>query len=211
MNKEIFEKVIKGVAILFALLLIGYGIYDISSTLLSEESIKKETTVAIKDFKQAVSTDTVEDKGVKDLSLIDEDVYAIGIMRIPSMNLEAPIANGATEKILKKYVGMYTEYDEIGVLGGNSVFASHSARRNNCAYCFFNHLEDNMSIGDEIEILFKDGNTYKYKVYEIKDYQDPYAEWFYERVEGREIVTLITCTDGDPEQRTIVRGQRVFQ
>lgn len=119
----------------------------------------------------------------------------IGVMRIPTIGLTAPIGYGVSLDVLKKQVGMYKTTDKFITFGGNTGFAAHTSFRGGCSYCYFFHLRD-VKIGDEIHIDYRDGITYTFKVIEIMNDMSIKADIPYKyKKEGSALITLSTCSD----------------
>ena len=67
---------------------------------------------------------------------------------------------------------------------------------------------DELKKGDSVVVRDRSGNSYEYRVSEMFTvYLD--AEWAIDPVLGRDILTLQTCTYPDPQNRVIVRADRV--
>ena len=155
----------------------------------------------------------------KETKANNEEVSAF-LNSLPEQSAEAESSNlpvslpGGTgytvQDIAGQVVGILTEeYDLPGTPGGNTVIASHSSRYDYfCSYCYFQNV-GNLKTGDEVDLLWKSGNTYRYRVYDVKLNQSPEDMAPFERVEGKEILTLQTCTDGVHGTRTFVHCERI--
>lgn len=119
----------------------------------------------------------------------------IGIIKIPSMKLVAPIGFGVTDGVLRKQVGMYTTTDKFITVGGNTGLAAHTSFKNGCSYCYFYKIRD-IELGDMIYVDYKDKKTYKFKVIEIMYDEAIEADipYVYKK-EGSALITLSTCSD----------------
>ena len=140
-----------------------------------------------------------------------EDIagQVVGILTAPSVDIQAPIAMGTDTDTLNRFAGVFEEYDLPGTPGGNTAIASHSSRYDYfCSYCYFQNI-GNLKPGDEVDLLWRDGNTYRYQVYDVKLNQSPEDMTPFERVDGKEILTLQTCTDGVHGTRTFVHCERM--
>lgn len=118
----------------------------------------------------------------------------IAILRIPSIELAAPVGFGVKDADLKKQVGMYTTTDKFVTSGGNTGIAGHTSFRGGCSYCFFYRLREVVT-GENIFIDYNDGKTYTFKVIEIMNDMPITADIPYKyKKEGSALVTLSTCS-----------------
>ena len=122
----------------------------------------------------------------------------IGILRISSINLKAPIVNG--EENLNYVVAKYKNSPNFGE-NGNTILAAH----NNMKGSIFKNLYK-VKIGDTVEVQ-KDNEVFKYKITqrEILEPSDP--SLLTQDLNKKEI-TLITCTNR-AKQRLIVKGELI--
>ena len=122
----------------------------------------------------------------------------IGILRISSINLKAPIVNG--EENLNYVVAKYKNSPNFGE-NGNTILAAH----NNMKGSIFRNLYK-VKIGDTVEVQ-KDNEVFKYKITqrEILEPSDP--SLLTQDLNKKEI-TLITCTNR-AKQRLIVKGELI--
>ena len=132
----------------------------------------------------------------------------IGVMYIPAINVEAPIGMGTTDKTIKTHIGQYSTLDGIDKEGGLAGFTAHSSRTGRCNHCYFERIEE-LSEGDLIQILSNDGHMYNYSVFYVCAYESKDLDYYYIPIEGKTTITLTTCTDGDPDVRTIVRAELI--
>lgn len=126
---------------------------------------------------------------------------AIPVIRIPSVNLEAPILEGTGMSQLEVGAGHFTGSCDMGEKG-NYCLAGHSSSR---YACVFNSLND-VNFGDEIRLSDGKGSEYIYYVTQmfVVDPEDVYV--LDATPEAR--VTLITCTD-NATRRLCVIGERI--
>ena len=131
-----------------------------------------------------------------------------GVIEIESINLKAPIANGTDTETLTKYVGKYSELEDFGETSGVVGLASHSTRfAEPCSYCYFQDIGE-LQEGDIIKITWNDGNLYQYVVYNVEEWKQQNTPGEFEPVEGKEILVLQTCTNGQRGTRTYVHAER---
>lgn len=122
----------------------------------------------------------------------------IGILKISSINLKAPIKNG--EENLNYVVAKYKNSPNFGE-NGNTILAAH----NNMKGSIFRNLYK-VKIGDTVEVK-KDNEVFKYKITqrEIVEPNDP--SLLTQDLSKKEI-TLITCTNR-AKQRLILKGEMI--
>jgi LPXTG-site transpeptidase (sortase) family protein len=104
---------------------------------------------------------------------------------------------------------MYEDLDTFGTENGVVGLAAHSTRSTSpCAYCYFQNAGD-IQEGDIITVLWKDGNEYKYVVYDTSTWQEENTPGMFEPVEGKSILVLQTCTNGQHGKRSYVHAERI--
>lgn len=119
----------------------------------------------------------------------------IGILRIPSIDLVAPIGYGVDTEVINKQVGMYKTTDPFLTVGGNTGLAAHTSFRGGCSYCYFYHLRD-VEMGEAFSIDYKDHKTYTFVVIDILNDEPIDADVPYKyKKEGESLITLSTCSD----------------
>lgn len=114
-------------------------------------------------------------------------IKPIGIVKIPKIDVNLPILEGATKRNLKVGAGWLTETSKLGEVG-NTALAAH---RSYTYGRFFNRL-DEVEIGDEI-IIEANGTEYRYTVFE-KLAVEPEDRSVLARNKKDRVLTLITCT-----------------
>ncbi len=138
----------------------------------------------------------------------ESEVYAV--LRIPVLDVICPVAEGTGEEKLKSYVCIVQGGDLPGETDGNTVIAGHSARGGFlCDYCWFQNIAQ-LKEGDEILLEFRNNSVYRYEVFEVLVDQAVGDLEPFQRVPGKEILTLQTCTDGKADARTYVHAYRVY-
>lgn len=131
-----------------------------------------------------------------------------GLLKIPSLGQECPLAEDTGEETLKTHAGLIEGSDPPGTPGGNTAIAAHSARNGFlCSFCWFQNI-DRLQEGEKVVLIYRD-HTYTYSVYEVLTYVYPEDPEPFQRETGREILTLQTCTQGSPEYRTYVHAERI--
>ena len=139
-----------------------------------------------------------ENKGNKNNNSATKKQEVIGILKISSINLKAPIENG--EENLNYVVAKYKNSPNFGE-NGNTILAAH----NNMKGSIFRNLYK-VKIGDTVEVQ-KDNELFKYKITqrEIVEPNDP--NLLTQDLSKKEI-TLITCTNR-AKQRLILKGELI--
>lgn len=117
-------------------------------------------------------------------------------IKIPDIELVAPIKDGTETDILNKYVG---HFKCSGYILGNISLAAHNR---GYPVNYFKDLKK-LTIGDEIIYEFGDLKL-NYKINEIKIIQDTDVEVVQNTKENK--ITLITCIENEPEKRMCIKG-----
>lgn len=117
-------------------------------------------------------------------------------IKIPKINLIAPIKDGTEVDILNKYVGHFTDS---GYILGNISLAAHNR---GYPVNYFKDLKK-LKIGDEIIYEYKDLKM-TYKINQIKIIQDTDVKVVENTKENK--ITLITCVENKPEKRMCIQG-----
>ena len=128
-----------------------------------------------------------------------EDENILGTLIIEKIDLKAPVKEGSTQDILKKYIGHMTETSKYD---GNVGLAAHN--RGN-EYSYFARINE-LSKGDKI-------------IYKTKFYQRTYivsskaviydTDWSYLQATKDNRMTMITCIKDKPNQRLCVQAIEV--
>lgn len=139
-----------------------------------------------------------ETKDGTDLVLKDD---ILGILKIPKLNINAPIKDGTSQEIMRTSVGHFIESD---YWDGNVSFASHNGGTNAHYFEKINKLNTN----DEIEYITKLG-TKKYKVQNIQKIKSTDWSMVKKNSNNGNTITLITCISGHPKYRLCVRGVEI--
>ncbi len=161
----------------------------------TNQSISEHTT---QDITKNRIEDTVE--YTKENIVCDENI--IGILVIPKLNIEAPIKEGTTQKVMETSVGHFCESD---YWDGNVSFASHNSGTSAHYFANINFLCAN----DEIVYKTKLG-TKKYKVQSVSKIKSTDWSMVIGQTKNNEkssnTITLITCINRQPDYRLCVRG-----
>ncbi|MDK0980784.1 class D sortase [Clostridium perfringens] len=159
----------------------------------------------IKDYEARVEESNknkiAEDKiseGYKNNNSATNNLGTIAILKISSIDLEAPVVNG--EDNLKYVVAKYRNSPNFGE-NGNTILAGH----NNMAGSIFKNLYK-VKVGDIVEVQY--GNKiFKYKISQ-KEIVEPNDSSLLTQDLSKKEITLITCTNR-AKQRLILKGELV--
>ncbi len=192
---EKFKKII-------GILLIVIGVSLIFSVGYKKYVTNKKNDELIKAFNESLNdpkTETDdEDYSEVDKEEIDiDEINAIAIMEIPSIDLMQGVVQGTQDSVIKYYLGHFTES---AMPGENGNFAVAGHRVSSYSEAFVNLYK--VKPGDKINITTRDG-VFTYKVNEIF-IVEPEEVYVLEETE-EPTITLVTCTVGG-KQRVIVKG-----
>lgn len=125
-----------------------------------------------------------------------EDENIIWTIEIPSISLNATIAEGTTKEIMDKYVGHFTETSkDIGNVG----LAAHNRGYENNYFANIKKLKE----GDEIIYTYK---NFK-KIYIVKKHDIiSDTDWSYLEKGEKNKITLITCVENEPQYRRCIQA-----
>lgn len=124
---------------------------------------------------------------------------AVGIITIPSVDLEEPILYGTTNQNL--LLGATTMKPEQEMGEGNYTLAGHNHHTRNVLFQPIRYVE----IGEEIYVTDKD-KVYTYKVIH-KEVVEPSRVDVLDDIEGKKLITLVSCHAKDGSDRIIVTGE----
>lgn len=127
----------------------------------------------------------------------------VGIINIPSIDINYPILSETTDAFLKVSVCKFMGPEPNSV--GNLCIAGHNFT-NNRAFSKLNKVEE----GDIVEITDLSGRTIQYKVYDNFIVSPTDLSCTSQRTNGKREITLITCTNGN-RQRRIVKAVEIPQ
>lgn len=193
----------------------GYNLYDIYKEADAvKSSSETETAMYIQEFTDVkTEVDTESESELSEQINLEDQVgngQVVGVLYIPSFNdFKHCIALGVEDDVIANYVGMYRSYGSIGQPHSNTVLAAHSSMYGYSPIAFFNGIEKYVKSGDEISVLWHDGNTYKYVVDSVRTHVDQKDRSAFEQPSDNEseYITLQTCTFGDPNLRTYIRAK----
>lgn len=208
-NKKIKNIIIN--VILLILLLIGLTLIFndpiknfLVNQMTTEHSLKKATKETIQE--NAEKETTFDFDGVKSLDfqtvvksrLYQDDLYTLGGIAIPAVNLNLPIFKGVSNYSLIVGAGTMKPDQKMGA--GNYALASHHMLEADMLFGPLTRAE----LGQTIYLTDLD-NVYEYRITK-KEYVDPNRVDLIEDVADKKLITLVTC-DATGAQRLIVQGE----
>jgi len=190
--------------------LVFFGILLMSQNFIQSRLVYHATRVNVEinpeQFADNLEADAVFDfEGIESIDLLvildamREDVSPIGEIIIPSVDIHLPVLLGTDNATMSLGAGTMRPDQVMGE--GNYPLASH--RMNDPAQ-LFTPLQ-NVEVGERI---FLRDASYIY-MYEITAWEiiSQYSIDVIEDVEGQTLITLITCTEENDENRIMVRGE----
>ncbi|MFH5911274.1 class D sortase [Clostridium perfringens] len=207
MRKGLIILSIIGAILVAVSLFLSFKSKSIQNNLIKEyeERIKEDNTneiaednVRITDKSQKQTSNTYKNKGNKNNNSATNNPGTIGILKISSINLKAPIENG--EENLNYVVAKYKNSPNFGE-NGNVILAGH----NNMKGAIFRNLYK-VKIGDIVEVQ-KENEVFKYKITE-REIVEPNDPSLLSQDLNKKEITLITCTNR-AKQRLILKGESI--
>ena len=125
--------------------------------------------------------------------------YTIGVINIPSINVNYPILSTYTDELLKIAPCRFHGPNPNEV--GNLCIAGHNYKNSK----FFSKVP-NLQLGDKIEITDLSGRMLTYTVYDKFIVNTDELECTSQLTNGNKEITLITCTN-DNKQRHIIKAR----
>lgn len=125
--------------------------------------------------------------------------YTIGVISIPSINVNYPILSTYTDELLKIAPCRFHGPNPNEV--GNLCIAGHNYKNSK----FFSKVP-NLQLGDKIEITDLSGRMLTYTVYDKFIVNPDELECTSQLTNGNKEITLITCTN-DNKQRHIIKAR----
>lgn len=163
----------------------------------TKEDLKKNNDKDVSFDFDAVEPMTTE--GVMRSQMRGTDLPVIASIAVPSVSINLPVFKGLDNTSLLYGAGTLSPDQEMGK--GNYALASHRATN---PELLFTSLE-NLEMGAKIYLTDLE-NVYTYKTF-FKEKVAPTDTQLLNEVEGKEIVTLITCGDMDAVTRLVVQGE----
>ncbi|MFY8253793.1 class D sortase [Clostridium perfringens] len=168
-----------------------------------KDNLIKNYEAKVEESNNKIAEDNVEGEnkileGYKNNNSATNNLGAIAILKISSIDLEAPIVNG--EDNLNYVVAKYRNSPNFGEKG-NTILAGH----NNMDGSIFKNLYK-VKVGDIVEVQY--GNKiFKYKISQ-KEIVEPNDSSLLTQDLSKKEITLITCTNR-AKQRLIIKGELI--
>ena len=153
------------------------------------QDVKNENTSTIK------SNNTITKNANKVANIEIKDWRIV----IPSIGLDAPIAEGTSTSIMNKYVGHFENTD---FWNGNIALAAHNR---GYPVNYFANIK-NLKKGEIIKYYYY-GNFRQYKIDTITIICD--TDWTYLKTTKDNRITLITCVENQPEYRRCIQAVEI--
>lgn len=216
-NKKSLGTTIKNIIVnifMLLLLLIGLALvfnnqiknYLVKDTT-SKHTISNVTRAEVKENEKKEATFDFDQVESLDFNLVaqatkgrDTGLNTIGGIAIPSVKLNLPIFKGVSNYVLAVGAGTMKEDQRMGI--GNYALASHYMYEPSLLFAPLVNVE----LGQTI-LLTDLEYIYEYKV-TYKEYVEPTRVEVIDDVEGKQLVTLVTC-DVSGANRLIVQGELV--
>lgn len=184
---------------LFILLVVSYGVME----------NKKHQKDLIESF-TSIKTEAVSEKeyvGANSavvLQLKESNNEVVGILKIPSIQLESPVVKGATPENLNRALGMIAGLDEPGELNGSAAIAGHQSH---VFGQFFNRLEE-LQIGDRFKLETRTA-ALQFEVFNIQIVKPENVD-ILERQKGISLLSLVTCyPERSNKFRLVVQAKKI--
>ncbi|WP_419867475.1 class D sortase [Clostridium perfringens] len=192
MRKGLIVLSIIGVILVVVSLFLDFKAKSIKDNLIKDYEARVEES-----NKNKIAEDKILE-GYKNNNSATNNLSTIAILKVSSIDLEAPIVNG--EDNLKYVVAKYRNSPNFGEKG-NTILAGH----NNMDGSIFKNLYK-VKVGDIVEVQY--GNKiFKYKIFQ-KEIVEPNNSSLLTQDLSKKEITLITCTNR-AKQRLIIKGELV--
>ena len=181
-------------------ILICFIKFDFKETPILE--IFNQNIIKVEMNSDSIMKETEEEKNTKDLyqnnpiNETKEKTGSIWKIKIPSINLEADIAEGTEKETMDSYIGHFSETSKtIGNIG----LAAHNRGYPVNYFANLKKIKEN----DEIVYQYMD---FKETYIVIKNVIIKDTDWSYLEKTQNNTITLITCIENEPEYRRCVYG-----
>lgn len=158
-----------------------------------EQNLAMDTTF---DFE---GVESITPEAVLKAQLNNKRLPTIGGIAIPSVEVKLPIFKGLSNEVLLWGAGTMSETQVMGE--GNYALASHRAYEPGLLFTPIEYME----IGDIIYITDLE-KVYTYETTDVEKIQPTDVEWL-DEVEGKKLITLISCGDMYATTRIVVQGE----
>ena len=181
-------------------ILICFIKFDFKETPILE--IFNQNIIKVEMNSDSIMKETEEEKNTKDLyqnnpiNETKEKTGSIWKIKIPSINLEADIAEGTEKETMDSYIGHFSETSKTN---GNIGLAAHNRGYPVNYFANLKKIKEN----DEIVYQYMD---FKETYIVIKNVIIKDTDWSYLEKTQNNTITLITCIENEPEYRRCVYG-----
>lgn len=166
---------------------------NLANTIISEEVVNSDPS---NNDKYVNTQELLLKQELSSVDKISSNNNVIGKIKIPQINLEAPIQDGTNSEILKKSVGHFTSTK---YWGGNVGLAAH----NRGTYAHYFEGLNKLNLGDEIIYQTKLG-TRIYVVSKIEQISEDNLSILKNTKDNT--LTLVTCITNNPTYRLCVKA-----
>ncbi len=138
----------------------------------------------------------------------EDTTLALTVPKLEIFNALVPSTTGNNEDALRDYVGIHL--DDTGFpwqSGANVYIAGHRLGYPDTASFLAFYGLDNLEKGDEVVLVDADGGVYTYEVSK-KSVVSPTDLSVTEPIQGKDVITLQTCTLPDYSQRLVVQAEK---
>ena len=160
--------------------------------------ILEENTLQQKENK-TTENETAENEAKKEKTIKEsiQEQEIVGVIKIPKINFEGCIYDGTTMEVLKKGVG---HFKNSPFFDGNVCLAAHNSNK------YWAKLHT-LQKGDKIVYISLYGKR-DYEVSNIVKIED--TDWSYLNNKKENVLTLITCVKGEPNNRLCVQANEIL-
>ena len=155
---------------------------------INEELLPSQANVVVEEISEPIENNATQNttSQTATYNINGENYTIVGVLNIPSLNIEYPILSETSTKLLKVSLTKYWGANPNKV--GNMVVVGHNYKDNK----FFSNLLK-IQLGAIVKITDLDGKTLDYKVYNT-EVIDPYDNSCTSQLtDGKTEITLITC------------------
>ena len=167
---------------------------NLANTIISEEVVNND--LSNNNEKYVNTQELLLKQELSSVDKISSNNNVIGKIKIPQINLEAPIQDGTNSEILKRSVGHFTSTK---YWGGNVGLAAH----NRGTYAHYFENLNKLNLGDEIIYQTKLG-TRIYVVSKIEQISEDNLSILKDTKDNT--LTLVTCITNNPTYRLCVKA-----
>ena len=176
------------------LIIVSYGMFE----------NKTHQNELMESFRAIKTEAALTSHGEPEETIIEKDSQAVSILRIPSIQLELPVVDGATSIKLNQALGMIENLDTPGTKNGSTAIAGHQSHQFGQ---FFNRLHE-LQVGDKFELEIST-DVLVYEVFYIQVVSPNNVEVLSPQ-DGISMLSLITCYPARSNQyRLVVQAKQI--